>query len=89
MTVMIHLVKQQGGFKKPAGGLDQKTCPRCGGETLQSFGLMGGGFGPYVMCGGDPGCDWFYKEQVDGKKTQPRPTGRQRTRALWRKRGRR
>lgn len=59
----LDLADQQGGFEKPPDGLDQETCPKCGGETMQSYGLMGGGCGTSVFCAGDPGCDWFYKEQ--------------------------
>lgn len=28
------------------------ACPRCGGQLLASYGLAGGGAGPYVLCVG-------------------------------------
>lgn len=70
MAAFLHLdlVEQQGGTEKPPEGLWQQKCPRCGGDTAQSFGLFGGGYGPYVYCEAEPTpgaarCDWFYKEQ--------------------------
>lgn len=69
MSDFLHLsfATQQAGFDHPVHGLDQQTCPRCGSDTMMSFGLMGGGYGPMVLCGGedDPTCDWFYKECLD------------------------
>ncbi len=35
-------------------------CPKCGGELFSSYGLMGGGVGPMVLCDGD-NCDFFRK----------------------------
>lgn len=89
MTVMIDLVEQHAGLERPPDGLAQLTCPKCGGETLHGFGLMGGGYGPYVVCDGDPGCSWFYKTQSNDEPQVRPPTGRQRTRARWRRTGRR
>lgn len=39
-----------------------EKCPKCGEETETSYGLAGGGCGPYTYCLSDI-CDWFYKEQ--------------------------
>jgi hypothetical protein len=94
MTICVDYAKQHSGFKRPPDGLDQKTCPKCGAETVVSFGLLGGGYGPYVICAGrhvevgddTPDCNWFYKLTTD---PGPGPTGRQRTRARWRRTGRR
>jgi hypothetical protein len=56
--------------EKPPEGLATKICPRCGSGTIGGFGLMGGGYGPYVMCDGERDdasvgmeCSWMYKEQ--------------------------
>jgi len=42
-----------------------EKCPECGGPTLRGFGLMGGGYGPYVFCASevDAQCDWMFKRQ--------------------------
>lgn len=29
---------------------DGVRCPECGDELLPGFGLLGGGYGPYVVC---------------------------------------
>lgn len=70
MTVMLDHAIQHGGLEKPQDGIQTKTCPRCGSDTIASFGLMGGGVGHYVMCDGERNdesvgvyCGWFYKEQ--------------------------
>ncbi len=104
MTVMVDPVKQQGGFERPPDGLATRTCPECGGVAIASYGLAYGGFGGYVACDGHyagdgqeqtrKACGWFYKKQdEDGHAPERAPadprTGRQRTRALWRRRGRR
>ena len=60
--VFLDFAEQQGGFEKPPSGLGQEKCPKCGEETANGFGLMGGGYGSYVFCLGDH-CGWFYKEQ--------------------------
>jgi hypothetical protein len=46
-------------------GLSTEKCPKCGSGTMMGFGLMGGGYGPYVMCDGELSqtCDWMHKEQ--------------------------
>lgn len=49
-----------------AGG----KCPECDGRLEFGFGLAGGGYGPYVFCGGRDedgagACDFFLKEQSD------------------------
>lgn len=37
-------------------------CPKCGTELIEGFGLMGGGYGAYEVCGA-PGCDYFNKHE--------------------------
>lgn len=49
----------------PGEGLDTKRCPKCGGEVERGFGLMGGGYGPYVFCTSDNECDWMFKKQEE------------------------
>lgn len=39
-------------------------CPKCGTATERSFGLAGGGYGPYVFCTKEK-CDFFKKIQVE------------------------
>ncbi len=41
-----------------------EKCPKCGEPTLPGFGLMGGGYGPYVVCETD-NCDFFAKRQSE------------------------
>ena len=64
-TIFLEYAEQQGGFEKPPDGLNQEKCPKCGDETIAGFGLLGGGYGPYVCCNS---CDWFYKRQEEHKK---------------------
>jgi hypothetical protein len=40
-----------------------EVCPRCGTRTVGGFGLMGGGYGPYVICPRDP-CGYFAKQYL-------------------------
>ena len=76
---MIHIdhAAQQGGFERPVDGMDAKHCPRCGSTTISGFGLMGGGYGPYVVCSNDNEeatnirCGWFYKEQTEPEQPAP------------------
>lgn len=37
------------------------NCPKCGDEIASSYGLAGGGMGPYVFCLNDD-CDYFVKQ---------------------------
>lgn len=41
-----------------------ETCPECGAKTQFGFGLMGGGYGAYVLCEED-GCEFFAKRQSE------------------------
>ena len=47
--------------KAEPGDLNRTTCPKCGSETDNGFGLAFGGYGPYVHCTSDT-CDWAKKE---------------------------
>lgn len=38
-----------------------ERCPRCLAPALSGFGLAGGGYGGYLMCGGEGDCDWMWK----------------------------
>ncbi len=55
------LAQQQGGFERPPDGMEATECPRCHSPASSGFGLMGGGYGPYLFCDGN--CGWYYKEQ--------------------------
>lgn len=54
-----ELDAQHQAAKEAAAALPDH-CPKCGEETIGGFGLMGGSFGPYVLCGVE-GCDFFKK----------------------------
>ncbi len=64
---------QHGGFTKPPGGLNAQVCPVCNGPTQRGFGLMGGGYGPYVACASADDCYWYYKEQEEPEQPPPHP----------------
>jgi hypothetical protein len=43
--------------------VEATKCPKCWGAVIMGFGLMGGGFGPYVYCMTSY-CTWMMKEQM-------------------------
>lgn len=65
-SIFLSHTDQQGGFERPPNGINEEKCPKCGAETMARFGLMGGGYGPYVLCtASSTTCGWFYKEQEE------------------------
>jgi len=51
---------------------DGMRCPKCGDELIAGFGLLGGGYGPWIVCN-NPGCGFTKKHDLLTKKHDLEP----------------